>query len=248
MRKVPLLLATVALSSACQGKSAPPPLAPVPVVDTVFVVDSVEVEVAAAPDAELEAQFSVMRMRLLERDARVAQMQAALDMERTEVVRTMAKLQSQASRAQAASEMAEAELALRALAEAGLEEGEQEHAAGTELLVRSGVAFGEGNYEGAVYLASRARTMANTAVARLRSVVERAPRDGETLFSVALALRVERRSNLRQGPGTDFGVVSVLDEGTAVSGLSFSGDWIFVAVPGGEEGWIFHSLVGVRAP
>src|SRR2546422_9689182 len=59
----------------------------------------------------------VARLGLLvaERDAQVEDLQARLDEARQEVVRALAKLQTVASRAEAASAIAEAEIAVQAL-------------------------------------------------------------------------------------------------------------------------------------
>src|SRR6266850_4979867 len=68
-----------------------------------------------ARDTQLEQRVSRLELRLLEKEAQVEELQARLDEARHEVVRAMAKLQSLATRAEAASGMAEAEIALQAL-------------------------------------------------------------------------------------------------------------------------------------
>lgn len=240
-------LLAVASAAACGGAPTVPSPSPVATVDTVMVTDTLvridTVVVAGAPDDDLRSQVARLRMQLLERDARVSELEGQLDAERSEVVSTMAKLQSQASRAQAASEMAEAEIALGALARmpAGSDSGE--HLAGTELLSRAGEAFGRTNYDGAIYLAGRARALATQGAARLQTGAGRDAREGEAHFGVPVLLTVNQRSNLREGPATSFRIRSVLDEGTIVTGFSYTDEWVYVIVPGGEEGWIFHTLV-----
>src|ERR1700745_4005783 len=66
-------------------------------------------------DTALEQHAARLELKVLEQEAQVEELQTRLDDARREVVRAMAKLQSLATRAEAASGMAEAEIALQAL-------------------------------------------------------------------------------------------------------------------------------------
>src|SRR5438477_7285820 len=66
-------------------------------------------------DTALEQRAGRLELKTLEQEAEIDQLQQRLDDARREVVRAMAKLQSLATRAEAASGMAEAEIALQAL-------------------------------------------------------------------------------------------------------------------------------------
>src|SRR5437899_12438878 len=68
-----------------------------------------------ARDTALESRAARLELKVLEQGAQVEELQTRLDDARREVVRAMAKLQSLATRAEAASGMAEAEIALQAL-------------------------------------------------------------------------------------------------------------------------------------
>ena len=63
----------------------------------------------------LEQRVARLELLVAERDAQVEDLQARLDEARQEVVRALAKLQTVASRAEAASAIAEAEIAVQAL-------------------------------------------------------------------------------------------------------------------------------------
>src|SRR5213078_2460104 len=76
--------------------------------------DSARVRVPAR-DTALEQRAARLELKVLEQGAQVDELQSRLDDARREVVRAMAKLQSLATRAEAASGMAEAEIALQAL-------------------------------------------------------------------------------------------------------------------------------------
>src|SRR5207249_2115448 len=70
---------------------------------------------APVHDSVLERRVARLELLVAERDAQVEDLQARLDEARQEVVRALAKLQTVASRAEAASAIAEAEIAVQAL-------------------------------------------------------------------------------------------------------------------------------------
>ena len=218
-----------------------PAAAPAPMPDTVVVVDTVEVP--AAPDRELERRVATLQLQLLERTAQVTDLQRQLDAARQEIVRAMARLQTLASRAEAASVMAEAEIALEAVTGAA---GDEEMPAVTQarnLLVLSTTEFANENYGGALYLASQARRVARAGEGQLTSGEERSRQPGEVLFALPLTLETARRSNVRAGPGLGFGVLFTLDPATPVMGHSHTERWVRITDDQGRSGWIFHNLV-----
>ena len=94
--------------SACAGKQADP--APLPA-----TAPQPPSRAAAAARAEQDRRVARLELALLEKNTQVEELQAQLDRAREEVVRAMAKLQTLASRAEAASGIAEAEVALQPL-------------------------------------------------------------------------------------------------------------------------------------
>ena len=81
--------------AGCAGGTGPATPAPERVaVDTVVIRSEV--------DAELEQRVATVQLQLLERAAQVEELQRQLDAARREVVRAMARLQTLASRAEAA--------------------------------------------------------------------------------------------------------------------------------------------------
>ncbi|MGI9627648.1 MAG: SH3 domain-containing protein, partial [Longimicrobiales bacterium] len=66
---------------------------------------------------------------------------------------------------------------------------------------------------------------------------------GEALFALPVPLVTVSRSNVRTGPGTDHAVEDTLEPETAVTGMSYTSEWVRVAFGDGKEGWIFHTLV-----
>jgi hypothetical protein len=197
-----------------------------------------------AANRDLTEKVANLQLRLLEKETQNKELQKKLDEAIQEVVRAKAKLHSLESKAEAASVMAEAEVALKALKTrtAGEEEGEEvtqvEH-----LLSMSAREFKNQNYGGALYLTGQAKSLIKMGEARVRSREKTPLRAGEVLFALPLPLSVLRTSNVREGPGLGFTVLFTLAEGTPLVGYSYKDQWVRVKDEDGRVGWIFHTLV-----
>jgi uncharacterized protein YraI len=227
-----VLLAFAVITTACSStKPAPPPAPAVKVVhDTITV-----------RDPELDKRVSRLELQLLARDAEIEDLQTRLEDTRAEVVRAMAKLQTVASRAQAASAMAEAEVALQTM-KTGASGEPPEAAQVTRLVRQSATEFNKANYGGALYLANQAKTVSSSYRGRLGQSREGA-RPGETLFAVPIKLKTTSRGNVREGPGTNFAVTFTAESGAAVTGFSYADEWVRIADDTGRTGWMHQSLV-----
>jgi len=202
---------------------------------------AVEPQVQIVRDPELERQVTQLEIQLMERDALIESLNTRLDQALQEVVGTMRKLRSLATRAEAASAMAEADVALQSAGRSGRDSPELTQA--SRLMQQSSDEFKRANYGGALYLAVQARAMARLhgmggGVGKLRP--------GEVAFAAPVRLRANTRSNVRVGPGTNFPVSFSTDSGAALSGLSYLGEWIRITNEAGNEGWILGSLVSRR--
>jgi hypothetical protein len=189
--------------------------------------------------AELERRAAQLDLQLMERDSVIDSLNARLDEAVQEVVGAMGKLQSLATRAEAASAMGEADVALQSITSSGRDSPESRQA--FRLMQQSTAEFKRKNFAGALYLANQAKAAARAhrfMVGRLGSM-----RPGEIPFAVPVKLRVSGRANVRNGPGTNFAVSSTAESGGNLSGLSYLGDWIRVTNDAGNEGWISRSLV-----
>ncbi len=235
------LLAPSVLLAACGSKGPQPPPTPEP---------APAVENTGPPSdqlRELEQQIADLQLQLLERQTQVTELQAKLDEAIQEVVRTQAKLRSFESKAEAASTMAETEIALKALraAAAGTEPGPGITQA-EQLLKMSAEEFDRENFGGSLYLASQAKDLISNHQLRLSG--NRVPlREGEILFASPLPLQVMRRSNVRDGPGLGFQILFVLETGTRLVGHARMDQWVRIRDEEGRDGWIFHTLVGSRS-
>ncbi|MEX2049043.1 MAG: SH3 domain-containing protein [Gemmatimonadota bacterium] len=211
--------------------------------DTVVRVDTVRVQAGAQANPELEDRVARLQIQVLERDVQLRELEEELGATRLELVRNLARLQTQASRAEAASAMAEAEIALGTLRRAPGGAALPELARAQALFTQSSTEFTSENYGGALYLATQTRTLVRGGQARLRGGAAAELRTGETLFAVPVPLRTTGRSNVRSGPGLTFDVAFTLDTGAQVVGQSYTSQWVRVVDAGGREGWIFNTLV-----
>ena len=207
-----------------------------------------------------EDKLATTQLRLLEKEAQVNKLEKRLNSQQInmdeaiqEVVRAKAKLRSLDSKAEAASEMAEAEIAVKALKIrlAGNEKN-PEFIKAQELLKMSAREFNRENYGGALYLTGQAKGHIKAGQMRLGSrqkvvpVKRLPPVKGEVLFALPLPLKVMQNSNLRQGPYRKSKVLTQLRKGTSVIGYSYKAQWVRVSTDDGANGWIFHTLVGGR--
>lgn len=241
-RKWQGILATLALGACAKG--AAPKAAVVPVRDTAAPAIARVVDTVKVRDPELEQQVNRLEMQLLGKDAQMEELQARLDDARREVVRTMAKLRTVATRAEAASAMAEAELAVQSLRNTKGSQGTPELTQGTELLQQGTDVFNRQNFGGALYLATQAKEVAQAGKSRL--AVGEASRSGEVMFAVPVALVLTSRGNLREGPGTRYGVLQTLDSGSDLVGYSYVDEWVKVRDENGRNGWVFSNIVSRR--
>lgn len=201
---------------------------------------------ALVRDTMLEQRASRLELRLLEKEAQVEELQVRLDDARREVVRAMAKLQSLATRAEAASGMAEAEIALQSLRGNGGQQAVPEIGQAAQLLQLATAEFNRQNYGGALYLANQAKDAAAAGQGRVASVERGSLRRGEVPFALPLRLQAVGRANVRAGPGSGFAVAYTLEAGAPLTGYSYADQWVRVADDTGRPGWIYQSLVGRR--
>ena len=210
--------------------------------------------------AKRDASLAKLQLRLLERDAQIKQLegrfnsqQEMLDEAIQEVVRAKAKLRTLESKAEAASEMAEAEIAIKALKTrlAGQRQNTDLIKA-QELLKMSAQEFKKENYGGAVYLTSQAKGHIRAAQIRLGGrekvapIKRLPPVKREVFFSLPLPLQVLKTSNLREKPDLKGKVITTLKKGTPVIGYSYKDQWVRVIIEDGNNGWVFQTLVGSR--
>ena len=229
-RCLPVAVLTGSLMlGGCASGGAPPPPPPSPR--------------AALPGETDEAgRIAHLRLRLLEQEVQNAEVQRKLDDAIQEIIRANAQLQSVESRAQAASTLAEAEVALSTVEATA---PRPEIAQAEELLKMSAAEFDNENYGGSLYLTSQAKSLIAVAHGRVSST-GLPVLAGEVFFAVPLPLRAARTSNVREKPGGGFKVMFVLSQGVPLVGQAYKDEWVRIRDEQGRIGWIFYTLIESR--
>lgn len=200
----------------------------------------------------LREEIANLHIQLLEKEALITglerdnqQQQQRLDTAIVEVVRAKAKLRSLESKADAASTIAETEIALKTLKNMVAEgqDSTAEIGKAEALLQMSSEEFKKQNFGGALYLAGQAKTQIRMGRMALSGANEVAIMEGEVLFVQPLPLVVMKKSNLRSGPDINQAVLSQLEKGTSVVGYSYKGKWVRIETEAKQSGWIYQSLV-----
>ena len=241
----PILLLAALLGAACRPHhpgNAPPVRTPR---DSMRVAPRQPVVVR---DTALEQRAARLELKVLEQEAQVGELQSRLDDTRREVVRAMAKLQSLATRAEAASGMAEAEIALQALhtANGNTAPASPEYAQGSRLLQLATAEFDQQNYAGALYLATEAKNAAAAGQGRVGGDDRQTTRKGEVPFALPLRLQTTGRANVRDGPGSGFKIMFTLETGVAIVAYSYVDQWVRIKDDSDRAGWIHQSLIDRR--
>ena len=240
VRLITVLPMAALLVSGCSSLPAAP-ASPAPPPGTNVAL---EAQPAPAPsaDAALEREIAGLELQLLEAAAEVGELQERLDEARREVVRSMARQQSVATRAEAASGMAEAELALQSLPASAASRAEEIR----ELTQESSAEFEKANYGGALYLANQAKGAALIARGQLAEAQEGPLQQHERSLALPLQLETTTGANVRSGPGTGFGVVFTLPQQSPVVAYSSAEQWLRIVDDTGRRGWISQSLIRGR--
>ena len=214
-----------------------------------------EVKSAVAPSAPNEQQAAKIRtleeanaalqLKLLERNADLIRMNEERNEAVQEVVRTKSKLRGIESPAEAASTMAEVEIAMKQVKSA-VAETQQDLGPGIreaeELLARGAKEFDNGNYGGAIYLATQAKGLIGTRREQIGENNTTLQPDEEP-FAFPIALRTLTKSNVRSGPGLTFSVLLTLPTETPLLGISYKDEWVRVRLDDGRDGWMHYTLV-----
>lgn len=242
-----LAVAVVACTAAPPPATPPPPVVAAPATPPAPLLVAPP-ETVTVRDPETERELARLRVQLLERSAQLVEMERRLGETTTEVVRAMARLRTLATRAEAASAIAEAEVTLQQLrGRAGQQASEEARQA--EAALRAGsAAFDAENYGGAVYLATQAKRAATAGRGRLAESGGATTRSGELAFALPVPLTTTARANLRAAPGTSAAVVATTAAGTPLTGYAYTQEWIRVTMADGRSAWVHQSLVRSADP
>jgi len=225
---------------ACAGA----PRDPLPAPDSIPPV-RVVTETVTVRDREAEQLAGELQMQLVDKDAQIEELQTRLDEAQRDVVRSLARVQTLATRAEAASTMAEAEVALETLRRTVGPQGPGV-ARTKALLDEASAAFNKQNYGGAVWLSNQAKNRAAAGRERLTGANSLELLEGEKPFTQPIRFETTGRTNLRAGPGTSFATLTTLEVAAPLTGYSYLPQWVHVLDAEGRNGWVFVKLLRRR--
>lgn len=195
---------------------------------------------------ELEQQAVRLRVELAAAQQRSEALEAELVDTLEEVLRAKASIRGVHSRALATSRIAEVRVALEESLAASSDATGSTRA--SQLLGRADSELAAGNFGGAVYLADRASDVLRQArLAEATSTAHPTAEDPVEALLPVLAMTINSRANLREGPGLHFSRRSALEPGERVMTLAVSADWRYIERSGGERGWVYSRLLDVTA-
>ena len=244
-----VLASVVIVLAACGGGQQPRPGGTAPAPGAAPAPSSAPgtPETVTVRDPELEREATRLWINLLERSAQLADVERKLDEATTEVVRAMARLRTLATRAEAASAMAEADVALQQLRGRAGQQLPPEGRQAEESMRMATAAFDGENYGGAVYLATQAKRAATAGRGRLAETAG-TTRGGERNFALPVPLITTGRANLRSAPGTAAEVVATVPASTPLTAYAWAQDWLRVTMADGRNVWVHQDLVRGTAP
>jgi hypothetical protein len=200
-----------------------------------------------AANRELEERMARQQLAIFEKDAEIRALNQKLERAILEVVRAMAKLRGLSGRAEAASSLAETEIALKSVpADAALRPKDADLAQAQQLFALAAEEFKKQNYDGTVYLTSQVKLLVKTRLEHSAKTAEAPRSDSEVGLGMWLSLRASSRGNVREGPGPSHRVLFVVDKGTPLTAMSYNGVWVRVKTDDGRLGWLHYTLLDQR--
>jgi hypothetical protein len=201
----------------------------------------------AAAHRDLEEKLARQQLQLFEKDAELRALNQKLEAAILEVVRAMAKLRGLSGRAEAASNLAETEIALKSVpSDPALRPKETDLRQAQQLVTMATEEFKKQNYDGTVYLTSQVKMLIKPRTDRPVRGAETRNTDGELTLASSLALRATNRSNVREGPGPASKILFVVEKGAVLSAMAYNGVWVRVKTDDGRAGWVHYSMLDQR--
>jgi hypothetical protein len=163
----------------------------------------------------------------------------------SEVSRTKSKLHRLATQPEAASKIAEVEVAMDTLKQAMLDESDIPlQSLAQRLLDAATVAYRQKDYSNAMNYAAQSRELIDMTSNSARKLQE--SQHTTVIFKTPIALFTTRADNLRAGPSDHAKVRGLLAKGTSLTAIAYHSDWLRVQTEDGRFGWIQNTQVDVR--
>jgi len=198
----------------------------------------------SSASSEFDVKLARLQALLSEKDAQAQKLQRKLDDTIQEAVRTKSKLRSQENKADAASNFAEAETALKTLKDPlpGSDK-RPELAQANTLMKMSAEELKKENFSGTLYATNQVKAILKDIQDRAQEREKVTPMDGEVLFALPLPLTIAASGKVRERPAADAAVAWSIERGASPTAVSYKGSWIRVKGEGDRWGWMFYNLI-----
>ena len=210
--------------------------------------------VQACPSCDEQSrEIARLRQDLAARDAEVRDLRSSqrdqtkvLQESTREATRAKVKLRRLATQAEAASYIAEVEVALESLRSSlGTTATVPMAELARGILESTAAPFAQGQYGAATDRAAQAEQLIAVAAEDQVRPASRTRVPGEVPLQVAVALKVIADSNLRRQPLAKAPVVGVLKKNSPLVARAYKGGWLFVESEDGRFGWVSQTQLGV---
>ncbi|HTP99802.1 MAG TPA: SH3 domain-containing protein [Casimicrobiaceae bacterium] len=199
-------------------------------------------------------ELARLRQDLASRDAEIRELRSsqrdqvkAIQESTREVTRAKAKMRRLATQADAASYIAEVEVALGAL-RASLPASSPAPlvALAQSLLDSTAAPFAQGDYGAAMDRAAQAEQLIAVVADGRTPPSQRVRVPGEVLLQVTIPLRLVADGALRREPKPSSTAFAKLSKDTPLVAHAYRGSWMRVETPDGRSGWVAQAQLGAR--
>jgi hypothetical protein len=191
---------------------------------------------------ELELQLTKKNAEIRQRGIREKEQDEVIEATGQEITRTQIKLHRLATRSSSASLIAEAEVAMDAVnRQSDRPFDEQLKTQAQQLLDAAGLSFSQDDYAAATQYASQSVDFIKMIISANRENTNRPT----VVFSLPIRLQTTANVNLRQIPGTQAAVKTVLKKGAFLTATAYQGSWLRVQTENNTQGWISNKLIKV---
>jgi hypothetical protein len=249
MKRFAFVLGICALVAACATPPPPEPVTPAPLpVPPPFAPP----EPVCPACVDRSDEIARLRQELATREAELKDLRAsqreqvkAVQESTREVTRAKARIRRLATQADAASYVAEVEVALEAARATPPTSQSPLLGLAQAFLEAAQAPFAQGDYASAMDRAAQAEQLI-AAAAEGAPGASRSRVTGEVLLQVRIPLKSRAESTLRREPAQRAAVVATLPKDTSLVAHAYKGAWMHVETEDGRFGWLPQASLAAR--
>lgn len=197
-------------------------------------------------------EIIALKQKLAEKDELIRNLNAreqdqaqVLQETASEISRTKNKLHRLATQPEAASKIAEVEIAINAARQVVLSESDAAfQLLGQRLLEAAMVTYRQKDYSSAMNHAAQSGELIDAITNPARKMLE--SQDATLVFRISIPLLATRTTSLRADPNDHSRVISILKKDTPLIATAYNGNWLRVQIRDNLSGWIHGQSVDVR--